>query len=56
MKKRNKLLIRLLTAVLSISLLPVTVMAAPDEENPGMTEEKLIRMSDELKNIIGKMI
>ena len=41
MKKRNKLLIRLLTAVLSISLLPVTVMAAPDEENPGMTEETL---------------
>ena len=31
MKKRNKLLIRLLTAVLCISLLPVTVMAAPDE-------------------------
>ena len=37
MKKRNRLLIRLLTAVLCISLLPVTVMAASDEGDPEQT-------------------
>ena len=35
MKKRKKILVRLLTAVLCVSLLPVTVMAAPDEGDPG---------------------
>ena len=31
MKRKSKVLIRLLTAVLCISLLPVTVMASPDD-------------------------
>ena len=35
MRKRTKLLVRLLTAVLCVSLLPITVLAEPDEGDPG---------------------
>ncbi|MBR5058909.1 MAG: hypothetical protein IKX04_10135, partial [Clostridiales bacterium] len=35
MRKRTKLLVRLLTAVLCVSFLPITVLAEPDEGDPG---------------------
>lgn len=48
MKRKSKVLIRLLTAVLCISLLPVTVMASPDD--PAEDPEQDIGMTDTENN------